>query len=102
MKITAKLGKMRKAVEWTVYPAQKDGRVILQSSNYIAAFGGPSGSIPPGRALLSKRQGGGAYFMHLSPMCGATLVDIPSEVIQEALDAVPQKGDHIGGGVYVG
>lgn len=101
MHITAKLGNMRKAVEWTVYPAQKDGRVVLQSSTRIAAFGGPDGSIPPGKALLSKRHPGGAYFVHLSPMCGATLVDIHSTVIEEALEAMPQSGDLIGGVVRI-
>lgn len=99
--ITAKLGKMRKAVRWTVYPAQKDSRIILQSSAYIAAFAGPQNAIPPGKALLSKRQPGGAYFVHLSPMCGAELVDLPADVLEAALAAQPQSGDEIGPGVFV-
>ena len=102
MKITAKLGNMRKEVEWTVYPAQKDGRVVIQSSARIAAFGGPESAIRPGKALLSKRQPNGAYFLHLSPMCGATEVDVPQEIIDAARAAQPQKGDHIGHGVFVG
>lgn len=92
-KITTKLGKMRKAVDWVVYPPQKDGRTIIQADNYIAVFG------PDGRGLLSKRQGGGAYFVHLSPACGATPVEVPQEVVQEVLAAQPKSGDEVGPGV---
>lgn len=102
MKIHAKLGKMRKVVDWVVYPGQKDGRVVIQADNYIAAFcTRPDGSIPQGMAMLSKRQSGGAYFLHLSPLCGATLVDLPDEVRQEVLDAQPQSGDKIHGVVTI-
>jgi len=102
MKINAKLGNMRKSVEWTVYPAQKDGRVVIQSSKRIAAFDSiGAGSIPQGKVLLSKNQPNGAYFIHLSPMCGATLEVLPDDVRDAALASQPQSGDHIGHGVYV-
>ena len=98
-KITAKLGTMRKAVEWVVYPPQNDSRIIIQSSTYIAAFAGPQNAIPQGKCLLSKRQSGGAYFVHLSPMCGASFVDLPDEVLAAALAAQPKSGDQVGPGV---
>lgn len=100
-RIHTKLGNMRKVVDWVVYPVRNDGRVVIQSDSRIAAFGGPSGSIPMGKALLSKRQPGGAYFLHLSPACGATLVDLPLEVVNAAMAAMPQSGDKIGPGVFV-
>lgn len=99
-KIHAKLGTMRKVVDWVVYPAQKDGRVTIQADNYIAMFSTrPDGEVPTGKVLLSKRQAGGAYFIHLSPACGATLVDLPDEVRDAALAAEPKSGDRIGPGV---
>ena len=101
MQITAKLGNMRKAVDWTVYPAQKDSRIVIQSSSRIAAFAGPQNSIPQGMCLLSKRQPGGAYFLHLSSLCGAKLVPLPDDVRDAAIAAQPKSGDHIGHGVFV-
>jgi hypothetical protein len=96
MRITAKIGNMRKAVQWTVYPAKKDGRIVIQSSSYIAVFDAT------GNGLLSARQSGGAYFLHLSPACGAKPVQVTRDVVEAALAAQPQKGDHIGFGVFVG
>ena len=99
-KIHAKLGTMRKVVDWVVYPAQKDGRVTIQSDSYIAMFSTrPDGEVPPGKVMLSKRQSGGAYFIHLSPACGASLVDLPNEVRQEVMAAMPKSGDEVGPGV---
>ena len=97
IRFNAKLGSMRREVDWVVYPAKKDGRVVIQANHYIAVFHNDGSR----KALLSKRQGGGAYFMHLSPACGATLVDIPQSVIDAALAAQPVSGDKIGPGVFV-
>ena len=93
MQITAKLGNMRKAVEWTVYPPQRDGRIVIQSDSRIAMFHN-DGS---GKCLLSKHRSGGAYFLHLSPACGATVVPVPQDVIDAALAAQPKSGDVIHG-----
>ena len=93
IRINAKLGKMRKAVDWVVYPQKKDGRIIIQSDAYIACFHNDGSR----KGLLSKRQSGGAYFMHLSPMCGATMVEIPQTVIDDALAHQPKSGDVIHG-----
>jgi len=97
MQITAKLGNMRKLVGWTVYPAKKDGQIVIQSDKRIALFRNDGSN----KGLLSKHQSSGAYFVHLSPLCGATVVTIPQEVIDDAIAAQPQPGDHIGHGVYV-
>ena len=53
MKITAKLGNMRKAVEWIVYPPKKDGRIVIQSDRRIALFkndGSNKGMLSKGRS----------------------------------------------------
>lgn len=92
---TAKLGNMRKEVDWTVYPAKKDGRIIIQSDHRIAVFCNDGTN----KGLLSKHCAGGAYFQHLSPVCGATVVDVPQEVIDAAVAAQPQNGDTMFNGV---
>ena len=97
MHINTKLGNMRKVVEWTVYPAKKDGRITIQSSKRIAMFANDGSN----KGYLSKNVSSGAYFLHLSPLCGATVVDIPQDVIDAALAVQPQKGDHIAHGVFV-
>ncbi len=97
--INAKLGNMRKSVDWTVYPAQKDGRIVIQSSKRIAQFQNDGTN----KGLLSKHCRSGAYFVHLSPMCGATEVHVPQDIIDAAVAAQPKSGDVLGagGGVVV-
>jgi hypothetical protein len=98
MHVTAKLGKMRKEVRWIVYPAQKDGRIVIQADKRIALFTNDGSN----KGFLSKSVSSGAYFLHLSPACGATVVDIPQAVIDAALAVQPQKGHQIAPGVHVG
>lgn len=93
--ITAKLGKMVQTVEWVVYPASKDGRITIQSDKRIAVFHNDGSN----RGLLSKHCPNGAYFQHLSPACGATVVEVPQDVIDAAVAAQPKNGDTMGGGV---
>lgn len=100
--ITAKLGNMRKAVEWVVYPAGRivtsnpNGSITIQSDHRIASF-----DPKTGRGYLSAHKGAGAYFMHLQPFLGATEVLVPRDVIVAALAAQPQSGDEIGPGVTI-
>jgi hypothetical protein len=93
--ITAKLGNMRAEVEWTVYPPSKDGRITIQSDHRIALFRNDGSN----KGLLSKHKAGGAYFAHLSPACGAEVVDVPQEVVDAAVAAQPKDGDTMGNGV---
>jgi hypothetical protein len=97
MHINAKLGTMRKSVQWSVYPQKKDGRIVIQSNKRIAVFHDDGSN----KGLLSKSCPSGAYFLHLSKACGATDVDIPQDVIDAALEAQPVSGDKIGPGVFV-
>lgn len=95
----AKLGTMRKAADWIVYPASidgGDGTLVIQSDTRIARI-----NPATGKGILSKAKSGGAYFMHLSTFLGATEIDVPAEVIALATAHQPKSGDTIGAGVYV-
>lgn len=92
-KIIAKLGNMRKSVEWVVYPKQGE-RIVIQSDKRIAEF-----DPATGEGVLSASHPSGAYFVHLA--IGAKPITVPSELVQEILAAQPKSGDQIGPGVYV-
>ena len=95
--ITAKLGTMKRPVQWTVYPQSGQGTVIIQSNTRIAAF-----NPTTGKGVLSKNCPNGAYFLHLQPILGATPVVVPPEVIALVVTATPRVGQEFGPGVYVG
>lgn len=97
-RITAKLGTMRKAAEWVVYPSPHDGAVglVIQSDHRIARI-----YPETGKGILSVHKGSGAYFVHLNGILGATVIDVPQDVIDAALAAQPKSGDEIGPGVRV-
>lgn len=104
--ISAKLGNMRKAADWVVYPNASpspnaggvDGALVIQiqSDHRIAQFNSVTG-----RGWLSKHKSNGAYGPDLLPILGATPVVVPADVIAAALDAKPKSGDEIGPGVYI-
>lgn len=101
--ITAKLGNMRKAVDWTVYPKAKDpaddgsARMItIQSDSRIAQFNSQTGV-----GMLSAHKSGGAYFLHLNAFLGATAITVPADIIAAALTAQPKSGDKIHGVVTI-
>lgn len=95
-RITAKLGNMRKAVDWVVYPASKtsDGTLVIQSDTRIAQF-----DPITGKGWLSAAKPNGAYFLHLNRFMGATEITVPADVIEAAVAAQPQPGDTIANGV---
>lgn len=87
--VTCKLGNMRKAVEWIIYPARENNpNILIQSDCRIC-------SIDPatGKGMLSVHKSGGAYGPHLSPLMGATQVDIPQDLITQLIAEQPHKGD---------
>lgn len=95
--ISAKIGNMRKAADFIVYPAA-DGQtdLTIQSDTRIARF-----DIATGRGLVSKARSNGAYFMHLLPTFGASAFVADAGLIAAALDAQPHSGDEIGPGVRI-
>jgi hypothetical protein len=91
-----KMGNMRKSVDWTVYPCKPDAPdVTIQSDARIAQI-----DLATGKALLSKACPNGAYFVDLNPIRGATVVDVPADL----LDAVKKivQGSNPDGTVDIG
>lgn len=92
MDITCKLGNMRKAVEWTICPQDSTtpNEIVIQADKRIAKV-----FLDKGKAILSDGKGGHPGYMKLLFSLGATVVDVPSEVIQELKDKIaknPQVG----------
>lgn len=93
--VSAKLGNMRKAQDFIVYPIQGSDRVVIQSDTRIAAFNPETGV-----GVLSEAKPNGAYFMHLS--FNTIPIVLPRELVEKILGHAPQVGDTIGGGVQIG
>lgn len=101
--VIAKLGTMRKSTDWIVYPRRKIAgsddyatTLLIQSNSRICEFDAATGA-----GMLSAYRSTGAYFIHLSPLLGATPITVPAEVIAAVLDAQPKSGDRIGPGVTI-
>lgn len=77
--ITGKLGNMRKAVEWTVYPRQdaSDEDWIIQSERRIAKVNAD------GEAVVSNGKGGHQGFHKLIPALGAISCQCPADMLKQ-------------------
>lgn len=97
--VTCKLGNMRKAVEFTIYPRDAGNPVVqIQSDSRIAQI-----NLETGKGVLSKGRPGGAYNIDLLAIRGATAIEVPQQVIDDIKAQGEYKvGEHLGGGVYVG
>lgn len=78
--VTAKLGTMRKAQEFSVRPTS-DGRILLQSDKSTGLF-----DFRTGRGVLNQK---GTTFLHLNPACGAVPYQYPAEFVAECLEVCP-------------
>ncbi len=76
--VTCKLGNMRKACDWTIYPKTDDATVTIQCDKRIAKV-----FLETGKTILSTGKGGHNGFMHLSPVFGAVEIDCPIETLEE-------------------
>lgn len=78
--VIGKLGNMRKAVEWTVYPkdANEQTTVIIQCDKRIAQV-----NLETGKALLSDGKGGHQGFFKLNKIVGAVEVDCPQGMLDQ-------------------
>lgn len=94
MDVTAKLGNMRKAQEFVVYPPREDGKIMVQSNKSIGLF-----DPDTGKGILNIK---GSYTPYLHPATGAKPYDFPQEFIDECKKKQPQKGDTIGGILTIG
>jgi len=93
--VMCKLGNMRKLAEFTVYPRKPDDMfLMIQSDTRICRFD------LSGNGLLSAARQGGAYGIHLSPQLGATVVQVPADVVAACIDAAPKSGEKLATGLY--
>lgn len=83
--VSGKMGNMRKADEWVVYPRKspEDTEVTIQCERRIARV-----NLATGKAMLSDGKGGHQGFHKLMPLLGAKEVDCPPEML-ETLKALP-------------
>jgi len=90
-RVIGKLGKMRKEVDWTVYPGTKgDGKLFVQSDKRAVAI-----DLATKKGMLSNGKGHPG-FHSTQAFCGAVEVDIPDDFLQACINAQPQSGDAIG------
>jgi len=97
--VHGKLGTMRKAVDWTVYPESYNKSksetagartIFVQSDKRACAI-----NIETGRGMLSNGRGHPGFHSTMASL-GAKEVDIPREFIDKCLKAQPKSGDAIG------
>lgn len=94
--INAKLGKMRKVMNWVVYPFnQESEKARIQTDTYIAEI-----NLKTGEGILAGPHAGGAYFHHLV-MGKRQTIQISPELLEEIKAANPQSGTLIGPGVRI-
>ncbi len=78
--VFCKLGNMRKPASWVIYPLSSDvrDRVTIQCDKRIAQV-----RLDLGKATLSSGKGGHQGFLMLSQALGATVVDVPADILAE-------------------
>lgn len=88
--VTVKLGNMRKAQDFTIYPASPDSeRFVIQSDKRIAQI-----DVAEKIAILSNGKGGHPGRDKLTPQAGAVLVPVSSELIEEIKQKVGRRKDY--------
>lgn len=93
-RVTAKIGNMRKAQDFVVYPSQGDEFLRVQSSTTYAKINSETG------VGVFANVPGGAYGHHL--ITRGVAIQVPADILAQFKAAIPQKGDMIGKGVFVG
>lgn len=103
--VYGKVGNMRKAVEWTVYPVSYNksktesagARTLFVQSDKRAL----SINLDTNKGMLSNGKGHPS-FMSVNKFMGGTEVDVPQDFIDQCLEKQPKTGDKIGTGFYFG
>jgi hypothetical protein len=97
--ITAKLGNMRKAASFTVYPQGTGSadEAIIQSDKRIAKI-----NLNNGHGLLSDGKGGHQGFLKLNRALGAMDIVVPMSLVEQIKKNRPKTGDDVGPGVVIG
>lgn len=96
-RMTLKLGNMRKAADFIVYPFSEGATTLtIQSDKRIASI-----ELATGKGMLSNGKGHPGFHT-LTKFLGATEIQVDEETIAKLRAIQPKKGDHIGQGVYIG
>lgn len=100
-RITFKIGNMRKAADWIVYPAsftegRPDPTIFVQSDKRALSIN------PETKTGMLSNGKGHPGFISVSAVLGAVKVDVSDEILAMVQSAQAQKGDRIGPGVIVG
>jgi len=99
--VTAKLANMRKPQSFVIYPPDfskpdQPIQVTVQSERAIGQF-----DPATRKGVLNYKGAGSKYFMHLTKFMGAEEFEFPEDFVRAVMDAIPNKGDKIGPGVYL-
>jgi len=102
-RVHGKVGNMRKAVDWVVYPGEReqDGNKVLfvQSDKRALAV-----NVETRKGVLSNGKGHPGFHTVSKMMVQlgqAKVIDVPQEFIDQCVEGQAKSGDHIGGGVYI-
>ena len=97
-RLDLKLGSMRKAQNFIVYPASRDegSKVLIQSDKRIAQI-----DIETGEGMLSDGRASHPGFIELMKIRGAKPIKVDAEVIEAIKAARPKSGDQVGPGVTI-
>lgn len=81
-KVTGKLGNMRRATDWVVYPRDADANpdektVLIQCERRIALV-----ELDTGKAIVSDGKGGHQGFLKLNPVLGAKRCEVPVDMLE--------------------
>jgi len=97
--VTAKLGNMKKAVDWVVYPAYKNTGSIVWDNNLILHIQSAHrfAAINTGtkKCILSRHVANYPMQLHLHASLGAIKIEVTQEFIDECLAAQPKSGDQM-------
>ncbi len=95
-RISLKLGNMRKAQDFIVYPKSRDegSKILIQSDKRIAQI-----DTETGEGRLSTGKGGHQGFMMLNDMFNPIHIKVGEDIINEITGAQPKSGDTMGGGI---
>jgi len=96
-RLVLKLGNMRKAADFIVYPF-KEGQtsLLIQSDKRIAQI-----ELGTGEGVLSNGKGHPG-FASLNPWLGAMKIKVDTATLDQLQAIQPKSGDKIGTGIYVG
>ena len=91
--VSVKIGNMRKAQNFVVYPGSDDATLSVQSDTCYAKI-----DVATGKARFANVPGGA--YSHSLIFKGKDII-VPPEIVEQFKAAKPKSGDCIGGNVFI-